>query len=169
MIEEVYILSLYLAPPNKHSHAKRKLVTVTQLGKSLLGVVRCASLLGLGELSSLGLLSLVVCGALGFSSFLESCNNVLVLPADLVRQTTDGAELSARLQSQDPQCLWDNHSLLLVIWWWDTFENLQSLHGSGTSGGFVRDHASDGLVENSGWGSEVEWTASSRIVSSDLS
>lgn len=70
VIEEVCVLSSYLAPANKRSHAKTKLVT--HLGKSLLGVVRRASLLGLGELSSLGLLSLVVCGALGFSSFLES-------------------------------------------------------------------------------------------------
>lgn len=31
------------------------------------------------------------------------------------------------------------------------------------------DHASDGLVEDSGWGSEMEWTASGWVVSGDLS
>ena len=64
-------------------------------------------------------------------------------------QSANRAVLSARLQSQYPQCLRDNNSLDFVIWRWDTLENLESLHSSGTTGGLVGNHATDGLVEDS--------------------
>ncbi len=63
----------------------------------------------------------------------------------------------------------DNHSLLLVIRWWDTLEHLESLHSSGATGSLVWDHASDGLVEDASWGTEMERTASGGVVSGYLS
>lgn len=85
-------------------------------------------------------------------------NNILVLPANLVAQTTDGAVLAAGLQTQDTQSLGNNHLLLLVVGRGDTLEDLQALESSGTAGSLVGDHATDGLVEDTRGGAEVEGT-----------
>jgi hypothetical protein len=61
-----------------------------------------------------------------------------------------------------------DHSLFLVVWGWDSLEDLQSVHGGGASGSLVWDHASDGLVEDTGRSSEMERTTTGRVVSSDL-
>jgi hypothetical protein len=66
-----------------------------------------------------------------------------------VAQSANREVLSAGLQSQNSQSLGYNHSLLFVIWWWNTLENLKSLQSSGTTGGLVGNHATDGLVEDS--------------------
>lgn len=83
-------------------------------------------------------------------------------------QTTDSAELSAGLQSQNSQRLGDDHPLLLVVWGRDALKDLQSLHSSLATGGFVRHHAADGLVEDAAGGTEVEGTTTGGVVSSDL-
>jgi hypothetical protein len=85
-------------------------------------------------------------------------DNVLVLPADLVAETANGAVLAAGLQPQDAQSLRNLHLLLLVVRGRDTLENLEALKGGGTAGGLVGDHAADGLVEDTGGGAEVERT-----------
>jgi hypothetical protein len=85
-------------------------------------------------------------------------HNVLVLPANLVAQPADGAELATGLESQDTQSLGNHHLLLLVVRRGNTLENLQSLQSSGATGSLVRDHATDGLVEDSGRRAEVEGT-----------
>jgi len=85
-------------------------------------------------------------------------NNILVLPADLVAETANGAVLAAGLQSEDAESLGNNHLLLLVVRGRDTLEDLESLKSSGTAGGLVGDHATDGLVEDAGRGAEVEGT-----------
>merc|ERR1712058_33562 len=82
-------------------------------------------------------------------SLLKSSNNILVLPSNLVAQSANGAVLASRLQSQDSQGLWDHNTLDFVVWWWNTLEDLKSLHSSGTTGGLVGNHATDGLVEDS--------------------
>jgi hypothetical protein len=51
-------------------------------------------------------------------------DNVLVLPAELVSETTDSAVLAAGLQPQYPQSLGNNNALLLVVWGRDTLEGL---------------------------------------------
>jgi len=61
-----------------------------------------------------------------------------------------------------------DHSLLLVIWGWDSLEDLQSVQGGGASGSLVGDHASDGLVEDTGRSSEVEGTTAGWVESGDL-
>lgn len=73
-------------------------------------------------------------------------------------QTANSAVLAAGLQTQDTQSLGNDHLLLLVVWGRDTLEDLKSLQGGGTAGSLVRDHAADGLVEDAGWGAEVEGT-----------
>jgi len=54
-------------------------------------------------------------------------NNVLVLPAELVAQTTNGAVLAAGLKAEDTESLRNNNTLLVIVWWWDTLEGLQAL------------------------------------------
>ena len=51
-------------------------------------------------------------------------NNILIFPAYLMAQPTDGAVLPPRFKSQDSQRLWDYHALLLIIWAWDTLKDL---------------------------------------------
>jgi len=125
-------------------------------------------LLGFRQLSLGELLALVVGGTLGLAALLESRDNVLVLPADLVGETTDGAVLAAGLQSQDTEGLGNNHLLLLVVRGRDTLEDLESLESGGTASGLVGNHATDGLVEDPGRGAEVEGTTAGRVVTGHL-
>lgn len=85
-------------------------------------------------------------------------NNILVLPADLVAQTANGAVLATGLQSQDTESLGNDHLLLLIVGGRDTLEDLEALQSGGTAGGLVGDHTTDGLVEDSGGSAEVEGT-----------
>lgn len=85
-------------------------------------------------------------------------NDILVLPADLVAQTADGAVLAAGLQTQHTQSLGDDHLLLVVVGRGDTLEDLEALESSGTAGGLVGNHAADSLVEDARGGTEVERT-----------
>jgi hypothetical protein len=81
-------------------------------------------------------------------------------------QSANRAVLSAGLQSQYSQSLGNDYSLDFVVWWWDTLENLKSLHSSGTTGGLVGNHATDGLVEDSGRSTEMERTYMSQTFNS---
>lgn len=60
-----------------------KLVAISRKGLRSLGLDG-GVLLGIGQLSGSNLLTLVVSGTLGLSSLLQSSNNILVLPANLV-------------------------------------------------------------------------------------
>lgn len=126
-------------------------------------------LLRVGQLSGSDLLALVVSGALGLSSLLQSSNNVLVLPADLVAETANGAVLATGLESEDSESLGNDHLLLLVVGRGNTLEDLKALQSGGTTGSLVGDHATDGLVEDSGGGTEVEGTSAGGVVSGHLS
>lgn len=126
-------------------------------------------LLGVRELSGSNLLALVVGRGLGLSSVLQSANNVLVLPANLVAQTANGAVLAAGLESENTESLGDDHLLLLVVGRGNTLKDLEALESGGTTGSLVRDHATDGLVEDSGRSTEVERTSTGGVVSGDLS
>jgi hypothetical protein len=131
-------------------------------------VVNLGGLLGLGELSSDSLLALVVCRTLNLASFLESGNNILVFPADFVAETANGAVLATGLEAEHTESLGNNNTLLLVVWGRDTLKDLESLQGSGTTGGLVRNHAADGLVENARRGTEVEGTTTGRVETGGL-
>lgn len=86
-----------------------------------------------------GGLSLVVGLTLGFSLLLQSVDDVLVSPSDFVGDSLQGAELSSGLQSQDSESSGDDHLLELVLGRGDTFEELESGQGGGTSGALVGD------------------------------
>lgn len=142
------------------------LVTKGSEGLGGLGV----SNLGGGSLGLLGKSRLlgVVGGGLDLSLLLEVGDNVLVLPAKLVRHSSDSAVLSAGLESQNSKGLGNDHSLLLVVRRGNTLEDLKSLQSSLASGSLVGDHTSNGLVEDSRGGSEMEGTVGS-VESSSLS
>jgi len=125
-------------------------------------------LLRVGQLSCSNLLALVVGSALGLPPLLQPGNNILVLPADLVAQAADGAVLATGLQSQDTESLGNDHLLLLIVGGRYTLENLEALQSGGTTGGLVRNHTTDGLVEDSGGSAEVEGTNASGVVSGHL-
>jgi hypothetical protein len=90
-------------------------------------------------------------------------DDVLVLPAELVAETTDGAVLAAGLQPQDTEGLGNDNALLLVVGRGDTLEGLETLHGGGTAGSLVRDHATDSAPEHLGRSAEVEGTTTGRV------
>jgi hypothetical protein len=85
-------------------------------------------------------------------------NNILVLPANLVAETADGAVLATGLETEDSESLGNDHLLLLVVGRGDTLKDLEALESGGTTSGLVGDHATDGLVKDSGGGTEVEGT-----------
>ena len=98
----------------------------------------------------LGLLLLlfVECSRLLLSLILELRHDVLLGPSGDGGEVSHAAEISMGFHSEDFEGLRDNHSLLLVIGEWNSFENFQSGHSSGTSGGLVWGHASDHLPED---------------------
>jgi hypothetical protein len=85
-------------------------------------------------------------------------DNILVLPAELVAETTDRAVLAAGLQAENAESLGDDNALLLVVRRGNTFEGLQALHSGITTRGLVRNHATDGAPEHLGGSAEVEGT-----------
>lgn len=120
-------------------------------------------------MSGSDLLALVVSSALSLSSLLQSSNDILVLPANLVGQTTNSAELAAGLETEDTESLGNDDLLGLVVGRGDTLEDLKALESGGTAGSLVGDHTTDGLVEDSGRSTEVEGTTAGGVVSGDLS
>ena len=95
-------------------------------------------------------------------------DNVLVFPADFVAETANGAVLATGLEAEHTESLGNNNTLLLVVWGRDTLEDLESLQGSSTTGGLVRNHAADGLVEDAGRSTEVEGTTTGRVETGGL-
>lgn len=83
-------------------------------------------------------------------------DDILVLPAELVTQTTDGAVLAAGLQPEDAESLGNDDALHVVVGLRDTLEGLKTLHGGGATGGLVGNHAADGAPEHLGGSAEVE-------------
>lgn len=149
---------IHLSRPRKDSETDiRHLVAKSS---KLLGGLTLASgsLLGVGDLAGGDALTLVVSGTLGLSSLLQASDDVLVLPADLVAETADGAVLAAGLQAEDTESLGNDHLLLLVVGGRNTLKDLEALESGGTAGSLVGDHATDGLVEDAGGSAEVEGT-----------
>lgn len=162
------VAKLYLDRQDPRSRDMASLVAVGS--KGLGGLLLDSSvLLGIGQLSGSNLLALVVGGTLGLSSLLQSSNDVLVLPANLVRQTTDSAELAAGLKSENAESLGNDDLLGLVVGRGDTLEDLKALESGGTTSSLVRHHTTDGLVEDSGGSAEVEGTTAGGVVTGDLS
>jgi hypothetical protein len=132
------------------------------------------------ELSELGVRGAVVCDclltsleggdlalveSLGFdlTLLLQTINNILVTPANLVRKALDSAVLAARLQAKDTKSFRDNHALLAVVWRRNTLKELETLKGCGTTGCLVGDHAADGTEEDLGRGTVMEGAGLFRV------
>ena len=103
-------------------------------------------------------LALVVGLALGLPLLLEAVDDVLVAPSNLVRDTLEGAELPAGLETEDTESGGDDHLLDLVLGRGDTLEESEAGQGGGTAGCLVRDHSTDGLVEDPRGSAVVEGT-----------
>jgi hypothetical protein len=104
------------------------------------------------------LLALVVSSALGLALLLELGNDILVLPANFVRDTANGCVLATGLELQDTESRGDDHTLHLVIGRGDTFEKLDAVKSSSTASSLVSNHTTESLVENAGRSAEVEGT-----------
>jgi len=90
----------------------------------------------------------------GFKSF----DDISVLPANFVAESTKTGDFSAWKGSNFFQSSGDLEFLLDIEWWWATVEALKSFVGSGTSSGFVWKHTSDHPLDHHRWSSVVEWT-----------
>ena len=104
-----------------------------------------------GFSDSVGLLdSLLVPFLSSFSSLsFQLFDEVLFSPSDLAGQISQLAELSEAAQFDSSKGIWDNLSLLGVVWSWDSFEYFQSTEGSGSDGLLVWKHSSNSSPENS--------------------
>lgn len=89
-------------------------------------------------------------------------DNVSVLPANFMGNSSDIAELPVGTQAELSHGRWDTQTLLAIKRRWDALVNLQALQGVVSSLGLVWDHSSDGLPQHPAGGTEMEW-ATGRI------
>ena len=130
---------------------RRPFRSESELGE--LGVEGCDTLV-LGSLSlgsDLLLLGGIEGSGLDLSLLLELLDDVLFGPTGERSKLAQRAVISAGLQAESTECVWDHHSLFLVIWEGDTFENLQLTKSGGASRELVREHATSALPENARW------------------
>ena len=113
----------------------------------------------LAGIELLGLL-LVELGRLLLSLLLEGGDDTSLGPASVGSEVTKDAELSSGLHSEALEGVWDDHSLLLIVWEWAAVEALQSVESSSTSWSLVWEHATDDLPEDAGWSEPVLGTSS---------
>merc|ERR1719387_2310312 len=91
---------------------------------------------------------LVELHALHLALLLQAGQDRMRLPAELLRQVTEAAELAVRLEAQGLQRSRHHHALLLVVRVGDAVERLQAVHRHRTAGRLVRDHATDSAEED---------------------
>lgn len=89
------------------------------------------------------------------SLLLELFNDSFIFPSNHIGEISYLSGLSEGFNSEHFEGLWHDHSLLLIVWVWDAFENLESLEGGSSSLGLVREHSPDDSPEHPGWGPEV--------------
>lgn len=132
----------------------------SELGE--LRVEGCNALVGgsLGLGLDLLLLGGVEGGGLDLSLLLELLNDASLGPASEGSEVTERAVVSAGLESESAEGIWDDHSLLLVVGEGDTFEDLQLTEGGGTLGHLVGEHTTSALPEHARRGLPVLGTAS---------
>jgi len=105
---------------------------------------------------NVGTLLLVVDGGLDLTLRLQSGDNVLVFPADLVGETSQHAELAVRLEPEDTKGGWNDVSLSLVIGSGNSLVGAVALHGVLSASQLVGQHTADGLVQDAAGGPVVE-------------
>jgi hypothetical protein len=99
-------------------------------------------------------------GGLDLSLVFQFVDEVQLGPAGLGSEITDSAELSVGLQSENLEGLWDDHSLLVVVWEWDSLEDSKTAKSGLTAWLLVGEHAADDLPEHTGWALPMLETAS---------
>ena len=102
----------------------------------------------LGPGSDLLLLGGIEGGGLDLSLLLEGLDDVSLGPAGERSELAQRAVVSAGLEAESAESVWDHHSLFLVIGEGDTFEDLQLTESSGASWELVGEHATSALPEN---------------------
>ena len=83
--------------------------------------------------------------------------SVGVLPADLGGDFTQNAELGGWLEAEFSHGFWDDDVASLEVFW-DTRVGLEVGHGQLAASSLVGAHTTDGLADDVGWVTEVEWT-----------
>jgi len=124
-----------------------------ELGDSLVvnGLGASGFLLGLESVES---------GGLDLSLVFQFVDEVQLGPAGLGSEITNGAEFSVGLQSENLEGLWDDHSLLVVEWEWDSLVDSKTAESGLTAWLLVGEHAADDLPEHTGWALPMLETAS---------
>jgi len=107
------------------------------------------------ELNEL-LLALVKHLGLGLPLLLQLLDGVVMVPSNLLGQTTQQTELVSGLKPQYLESIRNNHSLHLVVRCWDSFERLQTLKSSSSPLGLVWDHSTDGPPQDTSRSAEVD-------------
>lgn len=111
---------------------------------------------------------------LDLSLLLQTVNNILVAPTNLVGETLQesyskghyfqelvqtylhGAVFASRLEAQYPEGLRDDHALLAVVRGRNALEKLEAFQSCRAASSLVGDHAADGPVEDLGGCTMVE-------------
>lgn len=83
----------------------------------------------------------VVQARLDLSLSLQWANDVSVLPADFMCDAANLAVLAIWTQAQNLHGEWNAHALLLVVGWWNSFEDLQSIEGNLATASSVWNHS----------------------------
>jgi len=114
--------------------------------------------LGLGLIFELdvGALLLVVDGRLDFALGLQSGDDVLIFPSDLVGETAQHAKFAVGLESEDTEGGRNDVSLSLVVGSGNSLVGAVALHRVLSAGQLVRQHTADRLVQNAAWGPVME-------------
>jgi len=110
-----------------------------------------------------GNLALVESSSFDLPLLFQTIDNVLVSPANFMRQTLYSAIFPTGFQPQHSQRLRDDEPLLAIVRGRNTLEELETLKGSGTTGGLVRDHTADRSVEYLRGGTVMEGAGLFRV------
>lgn len=78
--------------------------------------------------------------SLDLSLGLQAANDVSVLPADFMCNASNLAVLAIWSQAQDFHSEWNTNALLLVVRWWNAFEDLQLSQGDLSTTSLVWNH-----------------------------
>ena len=96
---------------------------VTELSKLFSNSLEFRELSGLSGFSDFVELLFIESAGFELSLLFELFNEGLLLPANGMGQVTQAAVFSVILHSDNLKSIRDDLSLLVVIWWWDTFES----------------------------------------------
>lgn len=111
---------------------------------------------GLGFEGEVRAFLLVVDGSFDLALCLQSRDDVLILPSNFVRKSSEDAVFAVGLKAEHAKGRWDNVPLSLIIGSWNSFVGAIALHGILSTSQLVGQHTANGFVENSGWGPVVE-------------